>query len=1342
MRKFVSALFVLLLSLALLPAIEAHAADDPYWPQSVYDNIEKTITDNVPKVKDANGQYIYETVDGTFTYSVKLTDFQPRKSIEDVFSARPSGSGSILTRREVDDWTWAFRAALQDVVDHGGGTVVVPRGTYVTGAIRYRGNNTRIHLEDGVEIQFIRNLQYGTNVRSEPTTMLPPVEPKDGEWDDWYPQEKTRYECRDFYGYSPLIYAYDLKNIALTGAGNGGRNAITGDGRPATSEEDIDGNDYPDGYIEPEPGAPLSIINGMADSRNMRTFTATLPVYADDNTTVLAPTGTVMAHTINPATSQPVLGTTGASVTYSTWITNLMNAWEPIEKRKIPDLLPLDTPGLSEAQKESRNFRRVNQYRATFIEPHGCQNVLISDFYLRNSPFWELHPTYSQNVRVKGLHINSHGGNNDGCDPDSSQYVLIEDNIFNTGDDCIAIKCGRDNDAYEPWNMPSTHIIVRNNLMKDGHGGIVSGSEMGGGVEWVFSHRNVYDSPNLFFGLRVKTNSSRGGYVRHVYIKDTEIKALMAAFATVNFYYDNDSDTRVPTASDIYVSNCYSPPGGFTTMPKLGLIMAKQYGNSPISGIHFKDCTFEGFYQSPNNASNPNRPVTNLIAIAEGGIEYDNVLIDGQLYQPPEKSATINKLILTRSSDPSDVREITKPEDIQALINESRTGADKNWDISIVAKVDGFDYKGKHYDISDTIENSTYSGPLGGASQRETATLLEKHNGGVLYVNGRSPFISDADREYPYYKASGIPAYEAFVRVNSRHTVGSTNNVNDWGIDVETFDVGPNYVVDLRTPGRVTSLGDGEYLIKLRENVNMGNDYTVRAGVIMLSKVEVVLRNALYPDDQDFVFYSALPTITGTKIDVSKKLFVMNFDRPMNPGYLSDLANLDIKLSANGSAVSIDNTGVWSDDGTSVSYNILETVDTAKFYTVDAFDPTSKVLSYRGNVPTIGANPNPDPNPDSGSGDQGGSAGGSTAVPTVTTSPAITVNGATFAASLQSDGTLAITLSAAEVTKYLGGKASFDAAIPGQTFIQLSLPISALGTTPLSIATDFGTVNLPAATLQAIKTQFGDTLTLAIKKGSFSAALIVNGKEVTYNDPKNPLTLSLPGTISSGKNSAEYVLVKKGSGKDTILPLGMYKNGKITSDVASTGTYDVIYNGKSFTDTNHWAKDYIAFVTARELFLGTGGNLFSPDSSVTRGMFAAVLARLDGSDLSGYTTPRFSDVSTGQYYSAPVEWAADKGIVNGVGNGKFNPDQNITREQMAVMLINYVKYKGYALPAKTSAAFNDESGVASWAKDAVKSIQAAGIINGKSGNVYDPQGIATRAEMTAVFARFVEGLAK
>ena len=935
-KSLFSLWFILLvLLLAFLPVIGVQAADDPYWPQSMYDHIEKTVLEKAPRVKDVGGQYIFETVDGTFTYSVKLTDFPSRKSIEDVFSARPSGTGTILTRTEVDDWTWAFRAALQDVANHGGGTVVVPRGIYKTGAIRYRGNNTRIHLEDGAEIQFIRNLQYGTNVRTEPTTMLPPVTPKDGEWDDWYPQEKTRFECRDIYGYSPLFYAYKLKNLALTGAGYGGKNAITGDGRNGTV----------DGTIVPEPGVPLSIINGMSDSRHMRTFTATLPVYDTDNTTVLVPTGTKMTFNIDQNTLQPVLTATGG-VSYSTWITNLMNAWAPIEDRKIPDLVALDNPGLSDAQKVSRNFRRINQYRPTYIEPHECQNILIENFYLRQSPFWELHPTYSQNIHINRLYINSHGGNNDGVDPDSSQYVVIEDCIFNTGDDCIAIKCGRDNDGYEPWNMPSTHMIVRNNMMMDGHGGLVAGSEMGGGVEWIFSHNNQYDSPYLYWGLRVKTNSSRGGYVRHIYIKDTVALALEGGLVKLNAYYDNDSDTRVPSFSDIYISNFNTPEEGFSNAPNLGFLVGKQYGSSPISGIHFKDCDFRGFRQSPNSAGHPNRPVNNVICVEDGGIEYDNVRIDGELYQPPENTSLINRLVFTKSSDPTDVRFITKPEEIEALINESRaagaTGMD--WDISIVAKVEGYDYKGKHYGISDTIENSTFVDTWQGSNHAYRTGMTTNVDG---------PNIRYADAQYPYYRVNGMPAYEAFIRVNTNFPA------NDWYVTSGTWDGGPCYVVDLRMPGRVTpmppSAGEDLYLIKLRENVRMGTSQQIRAGVFTQNKVEVVLRNALYPEDQDFVFYSAFPMITEAKIDTAKNLFVVSFDRPMNPKYLSALEGLNYKLAADGTAISIEEAGMWSEDGRSISYKIIETVDPEKYYTVDAFDPTSSVLSYRGQIPLTDA---------------------------------------------------------------------------------------------------------------------------------------------------------------------------------------------------------------------------------------------------------------------------------------------------------------------------------------------------------------------------------------------------
>jgi hypothetical protein len=147
--------------------------------------------------------------------------------------------------------------------------------------------------------------------------------------------------------------------------------------------------------------------------------------------------------------------------------------------------------------------------------------------------------------------------------------------------------------------------------------------------------------------------------------------------------------------------------------------------------------------------------------------------------------------------------------------------------------------------------------------------------------------------------------------------------------------------------------------------------------------------------------------------------------------------------------------------------------------------------------------------------------------------------------------------------------------------------------------------------------------------------------------------------------------------------------------------------------------------------------LFNPDGKMTRAMFAAVLANIEGVDLSAYTISRFTDVPIDAWYFKAVEWAADMGIVSGVGDNRFNPDAEITREQMAVMLANYVCYKRYILPQGQAAAFNDEADISSWALNSVRIIQAAGIIGGRPGNIFDPQGTATRAEVATIFTSYI-----
>ncbi|MGH7975402.1 MAG: glycoside hydrolase family 28 protein, partial [Limisphaerales bacterium] len=132
-----------------------------------------------------------------------------------------------------------------------------------------------------------------------------------------------------------------------------------------------------------------------------------------------------------------------------------------------------------------RRFGEGGELRPDFVEFNRCKNVLIEGVRIRRSPMWELHPLLCTNVTVRGVNIVSHGPNNDGCDPESCRDVLIENCLFDTGDDCIAIKSGRNNDGRRV-NVPSENIVIRNCTMKDGHGGVTIGSEISGSCRNVF----------------------------------------------------------------------------------------------------------------------------------------------------------------------------------------------------------------------------------------------------------------------------------------------------------------------------------------------------------------------------------------------------------------------------------------------------------------------------------------------------------------------------------------------------------------------------------------------------------------------------------------------------------------------------------------------------------------------------------------------------------------------------------------------------------------------------------------------------------------------------------------
>jgi len=179
-----------------------------------------------------------------------------------------------------------------------------------------------------------------------------------------------------------------------------------------------------------------------------------------------------------------------------------------------------------------------------------------------------------------------------------------------------------------------------------------------------------------------------------------------------------------------------------------------------------------------------------------------------------------------------------------------------------------------------------------------------------------------------------------------------------------------------------------------------------------------------------------------------------------------------------------------------------------------------------------------------------------------------------------------------------------------------------------------------------------------------------------------------------------------------------------------------------------WFFDAVRYANQSGLFGGLSETEFSPNGQMTRAMFATVLYRMENGKLKIENDPQpsthnsqFSDVAAGVWYYDAVAWAADNRIVSGLGVDRFGPDVPVTREQIAVMLMNYVRHSNSILRSTVSeAAFADDAGISGWARDSVGRIQRAGIIGGKPGNLFDPQGVATRAEVATIFARLSEVL--
>lgn len=375
--------------------------------------------------------------------------------------------------------TEAIRNAIVACNKAGGGRVLVPKGSFLTGAIHLL-SNVELHIEEGATLLFSTN----------PSDYLPVVQ--------------TRYEGSELFNYSPLVYAWKQENIAVTGKG---------------------------------------ILDGQASIQN--------------------------------------------------WWIWAFQSKENVEKGlpsennpgSLPRLLELMENGTPNSQ---RIFGEGCYLRPSFIQPYYCKNILIEGVTIKNPPMWMLHPVLSENITVRNVKLFSKGApNGDGCDPEACKDILIEGCEFNTGDDCIAIKSGRNRQGYD-LGIPTENVIIRNCKMLDGHGGVVMGSETSGGVRNVYAYNCEMSSPNLERAIRLKSNKYRGGVIENIYVRDIKVGEVNNAVIRINQNYFSKAapgDIKYTTYRNIFIENVTCEKADYA-LQFMGL------KELPIENVKIINCSF------------------------------------------------------------------------------------------------------------------------------------------------------------------------------------------------------------------------------------------------------------------------------------------------------------------------------------------------------------------------------------------------------------------------------------------------------------------------------------------------------------------------------------------------------------------------------------------------------------------------------------------------------------------------------------------------------------------------------------------------------------------------------
>lgn len=460
-------------------------------------------------------------------YSVNIKDFGAEVKTEKITDKTEEAT---LAKANTE----AIKKAIADVSAHEGkdgkkgGKVIVPAGYTYTGAIHLE-DNVNLHFEDGSYLMFTTDYSQ-------------------------YPNVRTRWEGIELYNYSPMIYAYQKKNIAVTGNG---------------------------------------ILDGQATKEEY-------------------------------------------------WLPWKNTKYLP-DQNQDPDKKTLLQMSADNVPVEERVFGQGHYLRPCFLQTFDCENVLISDVTINNSPFWMVHPVFTEYLTVRNVTVESYGYNNDGINPDSCQNVVIEGCHFKTGDDCIAIKSGRNEDGRNT-GIPSENIVAQNNTYYTGKGACATiGSEMSGDVRNIFFRDNTSkDTVEHLQALSIKTNGDRGGTIENIYFKNitannTEDRAILFTM----FYEEGDTEVTTPKMRNIYVEDCTFKCVNANN--EKDLISIWGFERSPIENVEFKNCTFEG-----------TDSVLNLHNVE--GVKFENCTANGEKLPEGEFVPEENVSLVTSSINASAIK--------------------------------------------------------------------------------------------------------------------------------------------------------------------------------------------------------------------------------------------------------------------------------------------------------------------------------------------------------------------------------------------------------------------------------------------------------------------------------------------------------------------------------------------------------------------------------------------------------------------------------------------------------------------------------------------------------------